>query len=94
MLSKYNRQLTELEDSLRVCYTQLIFSNFSNILSQSKQMQIDDLLVTLNNASGDMERLRDEKDQEILILQEGMDSTIQSLSEAQQVRLCPSTKFY
>jgi hypothetical protein len=48
-------------------------------------MQIDDLLVKLNNASGDMERLRDEKDQEILILQEGMDSTIQSLSEAQQV---------
>ncbi|KAG1885456.1 ANTH domain-containing protein [Suillus subluteus] len=51
---------------------------------RSKQMQIDDLLVKLNNSSGDMERLRDEKDQEILILQEGMDSTIQSLSEAQQ----------
>jgi hypothetical protein len=57
-------------------------------------MQIDDLLVKLNNASGDMERLRDEKDQEILILQEGMDSTIQSLSEAQQVRVCPSIEFY
>ncbi|KAG2350831.1 hypothetical protein BDR05DRAFT_922313 [Suillus weaverae] len=51
---------------------------------RSKQMQIDDLLIKLNNASSDMERLRDEKDQEILILQEGMDSTIQSLSEAQQ----------
>jgi len=49
-------------------------------------MQIDDLLTKLDNASGDMERLRDEKDQEILILQEGMDSTIQRLSEAQQVR--------
>jgi hypothetical protein len=61
------------------CPISLIF------LLQSKQMQIDDLLVKLNNASGDMERLRDEKDQEILILQEGMDSTIQSLSEAQQV---------
>lgn len=32
-----------------------------------------------------MERLREEKDQEILILQEGMDSTIQQLSEAEQV---------
>ncbi|KAG1754844.1 ANTH domain-containing protein [Suillus paluster] len=51
---------------------------------RAKQMQIDDLLVKLNNASGDMERLRDEKDQEILILQEGMDSTIQQLSDAQQ----------
>ena len=39
----------------------------------------------MNNAQLDMERLRDEKDQEIMILQEGMDSTIQQLSEAQQV---------
>lgn len=49
-------------------------------------MQIDDLLIKLNNASGDLERLRDEKDQEIMILQAGMDSTIEQLSEAQQVR--------
>ena len=47
-------------------------------------MQIDDLLVKLNNASGDLERLKEEKDQEIMILQEGMDSTIQQLSETQQ----------
>ncbi|KIJ22116.1 hypothetical protein PAXINDRAFT_105954 [Paxillus involutus ATCC 200175] len=51
---------------------------------RSKQIQIDDLLVKLNDASGDLERLREEKDQEIMILQEGMDSTIQQLSEAQQ----------
>lgn len=49
-------------------------------------MQIDELLIKLNNASGDLERLRDEKDQEIMILQAGMDSTIEQLSEAQQVR--------
>jgi hypothetical protein len=30
--------------------------------------------------------LRDEKDQEIAILQEGMDTTLQQLSEVQQVR--------
>jgi len=41
--------------------------------------------VKLNSASGDLERLRDEKDQEIMILQAGMDSTIEQLSEAQQV---------
>jgi len=57
--------------------------------SQAKQLQIDDLLVKLNNASGDLERLREEKDQEIMILQEGMDSTIQQLSEAQQVIQLP-----
>lgn len=56
-------------------------------------MQINDLLAKLDNASGDMERLRDEKDQEILILQEGMDSTIQQLSEAQQVRWRPGDLF-
>ena len=33
-----------------------------------------------------MERLREEKDQEIEILQAGMDSTIEQLTEAQQVR--------
>jgi hypothetical protein len=54
-------------------------------------MQIDDLLVKLNNASGDLERLRDEKDQEIEILQAGMDSTIEQLSEAQQVSFYSSS---
>ncbi|KAF5385055.1 hypothetical protein D9615_001319 [Tricholomella constricta] len=51
---------------------------------RAKQLQIDDLFTKLDNASGDLERLREEKDQEIMILQEGMDSTIQQLSETQQ----------
>ncbi|KAH9858036.1 cytoskeleton assembly control protein [Lenzites betulinus] len=51
---------------------------------RAKQMQIDELLSKLDNASADLEHLRDEKDQEIAILQEGMDATIQQLSEAQQ----------
>lgn len=55
---------------------------------QAKQLQIDGLLTKLDAASGDLERLREEKDQEIMILQEGMDGTIQELSEAQQVVHC------
>ncbi|RDB28709.1 Endocytosis protein end4 [Hypsizygus marmoreus] len=51
---------------------------------RAKQLQIDGLLTKLDNAGGDLERLRDEKDQEIMILQAGMDSTIQQLSETQQ----------
>lgn len=39
----------------------------------------------LDDSGGALERLREEKDQEIAILQEGMDATIQQLSEAQQV---------
>ena len=54
---------------------------------QAKQTQIDDLLTKLDDAQGDVERLREEKDQEIAILQEGMDNTIQQLSEAQQACL-------
>lgn len=52
---------------------------------QAKQIQIDDLLSKLNHSSDDLERLREEKDDEIAILQEGMDSTIMQLSDAQQV---------
>ena len=39
----------------------------------------------MDGAAGELEHLRDEKDQEIAILQEGMDSTLQQLSEVQQV---------
>ena len=48
-------------------------------------MQIDDLLTKFDDTTAEMERLREEKDQEILILQEGVDDTLQQLHEAQQV---------
>jgi hypothetical protein len=44
-------------------------------------------LAKLDGAAGEVEHLRDEKDQEIAILQEGMDHTLQQLSEVQQVCL-------
>ena len=50
-------------------------------------MHIDDLLAKLDNSAGDLERLREEKDQEIEILQAGMDSTIEQLNEVRQVRV-------
>jgi molecular chaperone GrpE (heat shock protein) len=53
---------------------------------KSKQSHIDELLGKLDNSSATLERLREEKDAEIQILQEGMDTTIQQLSEAQSVR--------
>jgi len=57
------------------------------VFLQAKQIQIDDLFAKLDSSSGDLERLREEKEQEIAILQEGMDSTIQQLSDVQQVRV-------
>ena len=55
------------------------------VLCQAKQLHIDELSSKLNNASGDLERLREDKDQEIMILQAAMDNTIEQLSDAQQV---------
>ena len=55
------------------------------VLCQAKQLQIDELLSKLNNSAGDLERLREDKDQEIMILQAAMDNTIEQLSDAQQV---------
>lgn len=48
-------------------------------------MQIDDLLAKLDNSAQDLEKIREEKDQEIEILQAGMDSTIEQLNEVRQV---------
>ncbi len=51
------------------------------ISNQSKQIQIDDLLNKIDGHADEVEHLREEKDQEIAI----MDSTIQQLAETQQV---------
>ena len=64
IISRYNRQLNELEDTLH-----------------SKQEQINNLLMKLDDINGQVDRVRDEKDQEIAIMQEGMDSTINKLGE-------------
>ncbi|VDB86633.1 unnamed protein product [Peniophora sp. CBMAI 1063] len=53
---------------------------------RAKQLQIEDLLSKIDGAGSDVERLREEKDQEIAILQETLDATIQQLSEAQQTQ--------
>ncbi|GAA5971861.1 hypothetical protein JCM11641_001545 [Rhodosporidiobolus odoratus] len=66
VMSKFNRQIEELEQTLR-----------------NKQDRIDDLLSRLDAQSGEADRIRDEKDQEIAIMQEGMDDTIRQLSGLQ-----------
>lgn len=54
---------------------------------QSKQMQIDDLLHKLDSKEGDLARILEEKDQELAILQEGMDTTLQQMNDLQLVRV-------
>lgn len=47
---------------------------------QSKQLRIDDLLAKLDDQNHEVDRIREEKDEEILIMQEGMDSTLRQMS--------------
>jgi hypothetical protein len=57
-------------------------------VKQSKQLQIDDLLHKLDEKEGELSRVVDEKEQELAIMQEGMDTTLQQMSELQQVCIC------
>jgi len=49
-------------------------------------MQIDDLLRKLDAKEGEVSRMMEEKDQELAILQEGMDSTLQQMNDLRLVR--------
>ncbi|BGP07169.1 sla2 Src-like adaptor 2 [Rhodotorula toruloides] len=66
VMAKFNRQIDELEMSLR-----------------NKQDRIDELLSKLDEQRGEADRVREEKDAELAIMQEGMDDTIRQLSEMQ-----------
>lgn len=50
-------------------------------------MQIDDLLRKLDAKEGEVSRMMEEKDQELAILQEGMDSTLQQMNELRLVSM-------
>jgi predicted thioredoxin/glutaredoxin len=55
-------------------------------------MQIDDLLSKLDQKDGDLARQVEEKEQELLIMQEGMDSTLKELSDLRLVSSRPILK--
>jgi len=52
---------------------------------QAKQIQLEDKTKELDERRYDLEQLREEKDQEIQILQESVDSTLQQMAEMQAV---------
>ncbi|EJD51962.1 cytoskeleton assembly control protein [Auricularia subglabra TFB-10046 SS5] len=52
---------------------------------RAKQIQIDDLLRRVDDARLEADRVREEKEQEIQILHEEVDSTLQQMAEMQQV---------
>ena len=54
---------------------------------QTKQIQLEDKTKELDERRYELEQLREEKDQEIQILQESVDSTLQQMAEMQAVCL-------
>lgn len=50
---------------------------------KAKQLRLDAMADKLDSASSDLERLREEKDEEIMILQESVDSTLQQMADIQ-----------
>jgi predicted thioredoxin/glutaredoxin len=57
-------------------------------------MQIDELLSKLDAKDGDLARQVEEKEQELLIMQEGMDHTLKELSDLRLVRLLRRTQMW
>lgn len=94
MADVYKRQIHELEDSLRVrCFAsssrQKVFcaDSVDVFIFQTKQIQLEDKTKELDERRYELEQLREEKDQEIQILQESVDSTLQQMAEMQAVCL-------
>lgn len=54
-------------------------------MPQSKQMHIDELLSKIDAKDSEIARAVEEKEQELLIMQEGMDSTLKELSDLRVV---------
>jgi transcriptional regulator of heat shock response len=52
---------------------------------QSKQDQIQELLSRIDQKDGEIARVSEEKEQELLIMQEGMDTTLKELSDLRLV---------
>lgn len=55
-------------------------------------MQIDSLLARIDAKDGELARSVEDKEQELLIMQEGMDSTLKELSDIRLVSLSSQTK--
>lgn len=69
-----------------------MFSGFHNVsspydrTSQAKQREIDELKRRMDEQNSEVDKVREEKDMEILIMREGMDETIKKMAELQTMQ--------
>jgi len=84
MLSKYNREMADLEESLRVRSLQLNYE-FMLITGQNKTRALDDVHSKFGERDGDLERTLREKEEELEIYKSGMDQTLLELDELRKV---------
>jgi len=62
-------------------------ADINNVRLQAKQIQLEDKTKEREECRYELEQLREEKDEEIQILQESVDSTLQQMAEMQLVCL-------
>lgn len=84
MLSKYNREMADLEESLRVGSLQLIHESMLTT-GQNKTRALDDVHSKFGERDGDLERTLREKEEELEIYKSGMDQTLLELDELRKV---------
>lgn len=86
MLAKYNREMADLEEALRVCVSITLPGQRLTGL-QAKSRALDDLHSKFGERDGDLERSLREKEEELEIYKSGMDQTLLELNELRMVRL-------
>lgn len=86
MLAKYNREMADLEEALRVCVF-ITLPGQRLIGLQAKSRALDDVHSKFGERDGDLERSLREKEEELEIYKSGMDQTLLELNELRMVRL-------
>lgn len=84
MLSKYNREMADIEESLRVRSLQPDYE-FMLTTGQNKTRALDDVHSKFGERDGDLERTLREKEEELEIYKSGMDQTLLELDELRKV---------
>lgn len=91
MLSKYNREMADLEEALRV--RPLLSHVEDDMLTkeQKKSRALEDVHSKFRERDGDLERTLREKEEELEIYKSGMDQTLLELDELRKV--CRSSPY-
>ena len=86
MLAKYNREMADLEEALRVRCCGTLASPMVLTLTQNKNRALDDIHSKYGERDGDLERGLREKEEELEIYKSSLDQTLLELNDLKIVR--------